>query len=200
MKKVIYSVALIAAIASIVLVSCKGGNATGDKYKGETDRPDFDTTVKAGNDFFEYVNGGWLKNNPIPASEARWGSFNIANDTNVARVHHILDAAAADKNKAAGSISQKVGDYYAEALDSAKLNKDGITPLQPELDRINAIKDNKALWSEAAHLMKLGSRVMFSFYVGQDDKISSKKFVSLNKVVCYCLLRTTIQILQPVCV
>lgn len=175
MKKVVSSLALMAAGASIVLVSCKGGNSSDNKYAGEVDKADFDTTVKAGNDFYEYVNGGWMKNNPIPASEARWGSFNIANDTNIARVHKILTEVTAKKDKTAGSIEQKTGDFYSEGIDSVKLNKDGIAPLKDELERINAIKDSKSLWSEAAHLMKIGSKALFTFYVGQDDKISTKE-------------------------
>jgi len=175
MKKVNYTLALAAAGASIVLISWIGGQPADDKHKGEVDLADFNTTVKPSNDFYEYVNGGWMKNNPIPASEARWGSFNIANDTDVTRVHNILNAAVADKNKAAGSIPQKVGDFYAEALDSNKLNKDGIAPVKAELDKINNVKDSKTMWGEVTHLMKLGSRTMFSFGVGQDDKISTKE-------------------------
>jgi putative endopeptidase len=174
------SLAILLAGSVILLNSCKD-NKTVEVNTDEINLANFDTTVKPGNDFFEYVNGGWLKNNAIPASEARWGSFDIANDTNIHRVYKLLTDASADKSKAAGSIPQKVGDYFAMGLDSDKLNKDGIAPLNDELKNINAITDNKSLWAEAARLMKMGSNVMFKFTVGQDDKISSKEICRIEQ-------------------
>src|ERR1700739_4491315 len=100
MKKVIYSLAFLSVGLSAVIISCHNGPATTDKYADEINLANFDTTVKPGDNFFEYVNGGWLKANPVPASEVRWGSFDIANDTNITRVHKLLDATAAQKNKA----------------------------------------------------------------------------------------------------
>ena len=181
MKKVIYSLAFLSVGISTVIISCQHAPATTDKYADEINMANFDTTVKPGDNFFEYVNGGWLKANPVPASEVRWGSFDIANDTNITRVHKLLDATAAQKNKAANSIEQKVGDYYAMGLDSDKLNKDGLAPLQDELAKINAVKDSKSLWEESARLMQVGSNVMFRFTVGQDDKISSKEIVRIEQ-------------------
>jgi len=173
MKKVLlYSSAILLILFTVFISSYKKGDTVNSK---EINRANFDTTVKPSDNFFQYVNGNWIKNNAVPASEARWGSFNIANDTNVSRVHKILIAAAAEKNKAAGSVQQKAGDYYSMALDSDKLNKDGITPLNDEFARINAITDNNSLWKESARLMTMGTNVMFRFGVGQDDKISSKE-------------------------
>ncbi len=174
------SIAILLAGSYMLVSSCKN-NAVVETNKDEINLANFDTTVKPGNDFFEYVNGNWLKNNPIPASEARWGSFDIANDTNVHRVYKLLTDAAADKNKTAGSVPQKTGDYFAMGLDSDKLNKEGIAPLQDELARINKVSDSKSLWEESARLMKMGSSVMFKFTVGQDDKISSKEIVRIEQ-------------------
>lgn len=142
---------------------------------------DFDTTVKPGNDFYEYVNGNWLKNNPIPPTEAAWGSFNTVRDSVLNRLHGLLANAASNKTKAQGSKEQKLGDYYATAIDSAMQNKEGIHPLEDEFARIKAISDNKTLWGEVARLMKLGTYTMFNFYVGQDDKISSKEICRITQ-------------------
>jgi putative endopeptidase len=180
MKKVFYSLSLLLAGVTIITTSCNHAASTAGPVN-EIVLANFDTTVKPGNDFFEYVNGTWLKNNPIPASEARWGSFDIANDSNITRVHKILIEASADKNKAANSIPQKVGDFYAMALDSDKLNKDGISPLKEELANIDKVSDNKSLWEESAKLMKMGSNVMFRFTVGQDDKISTKEICQFSQ-------------------
>ncbi len=178
MKKVFYSFVFLIAGVSVVLISCHSGPVVNTN---EINLANFDTTVKPGNDFFEYVNGNWMKNNPVPAAEARWGSFNIANDTNIARVHKILEEVSAKKDNAAGSTQQKIGDFYALALDSAKLNKDGVTPLNDELSRINAISDSKSLWAESAKLMTMGANVMFRVGVGPDDKISSKEIFGISQ-------------------
>ncbi len=174
-KAFFYSSTLCLALSSILLsTSC---NHTDDaaKYKGEVDKANFDTTVKPQDDFYHYVNGTWLKNNPIPASEPAWGSFNVVNDSVTMRLRKILEQAAANKQAQPGSIEQKVGDLYACMMDSVQLNKLGITPLNDEFAKINAISDNKGLWTEAARLMMIGPDVMFGFGVEQDSKISSKE-------------------------
>ncbi|HSY77240.1 MAG TPA: M13 family metallopeptidase N-terminal domain-containing protein, partial [Bacteroidia bacterium] len=79
------------------------------KYKGEVALANFDTTVKPQDNFYEYVNGNWLKNNPIPATEAAWGSFNVLNDSIVHRLRTILNTAAAKKDAQHGSVEQKIG-------------------------------------------------------------------------------------------
>jgi len=144
-------------------------------FSKEIDFANFDTTVKPQQDFYEYVNGNWMKNHPIPPAEAAWGSFNQVNDSNLAHLRKLLEQASKNTNPQAGSTEQKVGDYFSLIMDSNKLNKDGISPLKGEFDKINAITDNKSLWSEAGHLMVIGPDVMFGFGVGQDSKISTKE-------------------------
>ncbi len=148
---------------------------TANTPQDEINIANFDKSVKPQDDFYHYVNGTWLKNNPIPPAEAAWGSFNQVNDSNIAHLRKILESASTDKNTQPGSIEQKVGDYFALIMDSNKLNKEGISPLKDELSKINAISDNKSLWTESAHLMKIGPDVMFGFGAGQDSKISTKE-------------------------
>src|SRR5205085_7869571 len=81
------------------------------------------------NDFFNYANGNWVKNNPIPASESSWGAFNELAEKNRELLKKIIEDAAADKSAAKGSIRQKVGDYYSVAMDTVKLEKEGMTPI-----------------------------------------------------------------------
>lgn len=149
--------------------------------KGEIDLASFDKSVKPQDDFYHYVNGTWLKNNPVPAAEAAWGSFNLVADSNTAHLRKILEDVSTNKNTKPESTEQKVGDYFALIMDSNKLNKDGITPLKEEFDRINAISDNKSLWREAAHLMIIGPDVMFGMGVSQDQKISTKEICQFGQ-------------------
>ena len=169
-----YFGACLLAGALIFSNACKH-SAESSQYSHEINMANFDTTVKPQQNFYEYVNGNWLKNHPIPAAEPSWGSFNVLQNKITMQLKTIIQAAAADKNAATGSIEQKVGDVYACAMDSVMLDKEGIAPLQDEFKRINAISDNKSLWNEAAHLMVVGPNVMFGFGVGQDPKISIKE-------------------------
>jgi putative endopeptidase len=177
MKK-LFSLCIAIGIIALLVSAFKNYS---DGTKKGIDLANFDTTIKPQQDFFHYVNGTWLKNNPIPPSEGAWGSFNILNDSNLSRLRKILEDVAADKNAAPGSIEQKVGDYYSMIMDSNKLNKDGITPLNDEFKRIDAISDNKSLWAEAAHLSLIGPDVMFGFGVTQDSKISTKEVCHLSQ-------------------
>ena len=101
---------------------------------------DMDLACKPCTDFWRYVNGGWLDKNPIPARSASWGTFSVLNDANQERERTILEAAAADTNAVRGSNQRKMGDLYASCMDTATIDARGISPLQPDFDRIAAIR------------------------------------------------------------
>jgi predicted metalloendopeptidase len=95
-------------------------------------------------DFFQYACGKWIKAHPIPADQAGWGTLNSLAIWNIAAIHNTLeDAAGKSSNRTA--IEQKVGDYYASCMDEATINKAGIAPLQPMLDRIAKLQDKSQL-------------------------------------------------------
>ncbi|MCC9167293.1 M13 family metallopeptidase [Pontibacter harenae] len=130
-----------------------------------------DLSVKPGDDFYIYASGNWLKNNPVPAKETRWGSFNLLRDFNINAVQAILNDAAANTNAAPGSIEKRVGDFYAASMDSAAIEKLGYTPIKKDLKRVGAVKNVKGLLNEVAYLRTSGAASpMFGFYVGQDRK------------------------------
>nr|WP_237144180.1 M13 family metallopeptidase [Pontibacter pamirensis] len=130
-----------------------------------------DVSVKPGDDFYTYASGTWLKNNPVPAKETRWGSFNLLRDFNIKAVQDILNESAANKNAALGSVEKRVGDFYAAAMDSVTIDKLGYTPIKKDLKRVGAVKDKKAVLNEVAYLRTSGAgSPMFGFYVGQDRK------------------------------
>ena len=139
----------------------------------------FNLNIKPGDDFYEYVNGTWIKNNPIPGTETRWGSFNILDDVTRTRLKVILDETAKNTAAAKGSAEQKIRDFYATGMDSLKLEKQGASPIMPMLEKIEAIKDKDALMAAVADLHKLGIGAFFGFYVGQDDKNSTQMIINL---------------------
>ena len=132
-----------------------------------------DKSVNPGQDFYSYANGGWQKNNPIPAAYSRWGTFGVLQQANQETIHGILEANAKSKHKM-GSIEQKVGDFYATGMDEAGVDAAGIKPLQPEFDAIAAINDRAGLLKEMTALQMIGVDVGFNFGEMQDFKDSSK--------------------------
>jgi putative endopeptidase len=157
-------------VLTLFLVSCS---------KKESDFSDplltnRDTTINPADDFFQYANGGWFKRNPIPDSERSNGIFRMIQDTINEQIKTICEEAAKDDDALKGSNKQKIGDFYASGMDSLAINKNGIKPLQSELNRINLITDVSGVLFTMAHLHTIGSSPGFGFYVGQDDKNSAK--------------------------
>ena len=141
-----------------------------------------DPSVKPCDDFFHYASGNWLKNNPIPAAEVRWGSFNELADKNNATLRSILETAARDAVKAPkGSNAQKVGDFFASAMDSAAIDAAGLKYLQPHLARIDATNDLAAMQMLLADPKAHVGGPWFGSGVGQDDKISSQYAVQFSQ-------------------
>ena len=112
-----------------------------------------DRTLDPCADFFQYACSKWIKANPIPADQAAWNAFGKLAIWNVAAVRNTLEEAAAAKDRSL--IQQIVGDYYASCMDESRINKLGVTPLQPALDRISKLKDKSQLPELLAYLHKL---------------------------------------------
>ena len=139
-----------------------------------------DRSVPPCDDFFQFANGTWLKNNPIPASETGWGGFNQLRNRNRDIVRGILDKTAADRTAKPGSNTQKVGDFYAAAMDSAAVDKAGLKYLQPRLAKINAIQDVAGVQRYLADPKNYG-KGWYGMGVGQDPKNSTQYVVQLRQ-------------------
>ncbi len=166
------SIFSVLTLGYLIVVSISCNNA---KNKN-ADKPDvlasnLDTTVFPGQDFFEYANGGWIKKNPIPGDQSSWGIGNLVIEENLKRLREISEKAATS-GASKGTPEQKIGDFWTMAMDSAKIEADGLKPLQIWLDKINAIKDIKGLLANVVELKKIGSSTLFSDFVSQDDKNS----------------------------
>ena len=139
-----------------------------------------DTLADPSQDFFMYANGGWFKKNPVPDSEKSNGIFRTIQDTINNQIKQICEKSS-KSNSEKGSNKQKIGDFYASGTDTIAINKLGITPLKAEITAIDAITDTNNLMSTIALLHTKGASPAFSFYVGQDDKISKKNALFLSQ-------------------
>jgi putative endopeptidase len=133
--------------------------------------------VAPGDNFYEYANGAWLSANAVPASETRWGSFNILNDYTQASVKKILDETAKTSG-AKGTPEQMVGDFYASGMNEAAIEKLGINAIAPQLKDINNIANYKDLIAYLADAQKKGLGGVFGIYVGADDKDVTQNIVN----------------------
>jgi putative endopeptidase len=133
-----------------------------------------DRSVAPCDDFYLFSAGGWMKNNPIPADRSNWNSFSVLNAANEDALHKILEESAKDKSAAPGSNRQKIGDFYASCMDESQIETAGAKPLEPEFERIAAVKDVPSLQAEIAHLQRTGVGAVFEFGSLQDFKDSKQ--------------------------
>jgi putative endopeptidase len=147
------------------------------------DPANMDPSIKPGDDFFDYANGNWIKQNAIPNKETRWGSFNILHQENTDKLLGLLnEVSQASATQPKGSLKQRVGDLYASGMDSIAIEKRGYDPIKPDLQRINKIGNLDGVINELVYerVKGIGSP-LFRFGVSQDDKNVSKYIVGLDQ-------------------
>jgi len=131
-----------------------------------------DTGAKPCEDFFQYACGGWVKANPIPSDEPRWGTFNALADRNREILKAILEESVASSKPT--KTQAQIGAFYGACMDEAGIESKGSTPLRAELERIAAIQDKSQLPESVAHLHTIGVPAFFGFGSEQDFKDATR--------------------------
>ncbi|MCC6231306.1 MAG: M13 family metallopeptidase [Verrucomicrobiales bacterium] len=131
-----------------------------------------DPSTSPRTNFFQFANGTWVKNNPVPADKSRWASFDELAQRNWTLVRALLENAAAPDSAPAGTPQRQVGDFYASALDTNRLESLRLAPIQPELKAIAALRDA----TDGARLVgdwhRRGLSAGFGLRVGPDARDS----------------------------
>jgi putative endopeptidase len=138
-----------------------------------------DTTIKPGDNFYQYANGAWLKSHPIPNDYSRFGAFEVLGEENYKQLQTIMEEASKDKSAASGSVRQKIRDFYNTGLDTVKIEKDGFTPIKTELAKIDALKTNEDIQKMVTEQHANGSYPLFNFFGSPDEKNSNMVIAQL---------------------
>jgi putative endopeptidase len=158
-------------IGTLAIAIALGVSAGANAHTNEhgIDAQNFDATVGACTDFFAYANGDWLKSNPIPAAYSQWSLDDELRERNLTLLREILDKAAKDPG-AVGSTSQKIGDFYASALDETAVDAAGYAPIKPDLARVDALKSPADIAALVTAWQAQGIATLFDFGPESDMK------------------------------
>ncbi len=173
---------LIGILAIALLQGCnsnvKKTTETIKKYPA-FDVQNMDTTIKPGDDFFDYADGKWIKNNPIPADKNSKDAFDELFERNRENIKEIIIDAAASGDSVPGSNKQKIGTFYKSGMDTVKIEEQGIKPLKVFFDKIESIKTIDDVQMTGAFFQSYAISPFFYLFSNQDSKNS-------NSVIAQC--------------
>ena len=144
------------------------------------DPANLDTSVSPAENFYQYATGGWQKNNPLKPEFSRFGSFDVLRENNQKRLNDLF-AGLADENVMPGSVEQKISDLYRMGLDSVRLNNEGAAPVQPLIEKIQAVKDRRGLVETIADMHSSSDYPFFGAYVSSDLMDSNSQILYLSQ-------------------
>jgi predicted metalloendopeptidase len=140
-----------------------------------------DKTVRPQDDFYKYVNGGWLAKTEIPAEKSGYGAFDQLFDTTEAQVKTLIESASTDANRQAGTVAQQVGDLYTSFMDEAKAEELGYTPIKAHLDQIAAVKTMPEFAKLSGELSNIGVGGISGEFIEPDAKDPAANIITFNQ-------------------
>ncbi len=140
------------------------------------DPQNMDILTEPGTNFYQYANGGWMKNNPIPADKGRYGTFDRLKESNDKIIRELINNLSATEHLE-GSISQKIGDFYAIGMDTVKIEEQGLSPLMEYFQQIDELSSKDEIEEAITIMHTFGIYPLFILSGGVDAK-NSKMFIA----------------------
>ena len=162
----------VAVIAMTTLAGCANKEA---KMTSGIKLENLDTTAVRGADFYQYACGGWMAAHPLTDEYSRFGSFDYLAETNREQLNGLIGEIAAGDH-AQGTVAQKIADLYNLAMDTVKLNADGMAPIKADFEKLAGIKDAAGVLEA---MIDLQGSAYFQFYVGADIMDSKNNIFQL---------------------
>ncbi len=179
--KKILRMAMLVSLISVIQLTCLAATETAPSEKFPAfNLSNMDLAIHPGDDFHSYVNGRWIENNPVPPDKPWYSEFIVVDDRTIERIRMLVEQAADNTSAKNGSVQQKIGLFYRTGLDTATIDRQGLRPLQEELDRIDSITTTADVQRVSAHLLSYYIiRPFFSFFAAPDSKNSQIMIVWL---------------------
>lgn len=141
---------------------------------------DLNKSVSPGEDFYQFACGGWIKNNPLPAAYSRYGSFDRLAENNIKQINGILsELLTADYKQ--GTVERKLSDLYKSAMDSVRRNRDGVEPLMPLINKMEAAKTVADLFSIQLEMASYGDHEFIASYLSADRRNSAMNILYISQ-------------------
>ena len=178
-----FGIAIIIALTLVGFGSSEAsmGNTSASGHEKAFDPGSMNLSVSPGNDFYDYVEGAWIKSHPVPADKARYGEFQIVDDRTYDRVKKIVDSAANNTSAPEGSLDQKIGEFYRVGMDNATLEKQRLDPIKGELKMIDNISNTSEVQAVSTQMMDYGMDPFFSMYAAPDKKNSRVMIATITQ-------------------
>ncbi|MBR0049958.1 MAG: M13 family metallopeptidase [Prevotella sp.] len=151
-----------------------------ESLKSGIDLTDMNTSVRAGDDFYQYACGGWMKKNPLPAAYSRYGSFDRLAEDNNKRINGILKELL-ENTYPEGTVEQKLSDLYKMAMDSVRRESDGVKPAMTIINKLEGAKTIKQLFDVQLQMAAYGDTEFYRAGMGADDKNASQNILNVSQ-------------------
>ena len=151
-----------------------------EPLKPGIDMTNLDVSTSPSHDFYQYACGGWMTQNPLPAAYSRYGSFEVIEQENNKRINSILTDLL-DGSYEQGTVERKLADFYKLAMDSTRRNREGVEPLMPLLNEMEAAADLASLRSIQLKYPVMGYGVPLGIYFDADAKNATMNIINISQ-------------------
>ncbi|MFK5857528.1 MAG: M13 family metallopeptidase [Bacteroidota bacterium] len=178
MKKLL-TIATALTILVVLAANKPGENENTMEKTRAINKQHMDTKNSPGDNFFKYVNGGWMVENPIPAEHSQYGAFTVLYENNQKLLRQLIKDVSEQTNIENGSVNQKIRDLYNSGMDTVTIEKAGINAISDELDAINNISSIEDIQNYIANMHKSGISPLFYVFADADQQNSSMTIANL---------------------